>query len=441
MGIQLSKTDRKHLVITLLLVGGLSLLSFSKLAFYFRFDLNFILLLMILPFVIYRESAQKSYRYGIVSIVLLGLYFWFSFSTLFFFAYICAFFFIFESFYGKLNLIPLFLMIIVSPLIIFLTEVVGFELRLELTKVAAQLLHLVDNQYSYSGNIILIGEKEFHVDPECMGLKMVILSFFTSLLFITYFHRKKEKIYSFVAIIIILIITYILDIVSNLFRIMLITLVQSKPETFSHDLIGIICFIAYVAFPLWFVIQKFPFQKKNQVVSEIKNSNKKIHIAIGVFVMLFFLVSAFIPKGHESGEVSCAVIPSEWKKNFYCSIEEHGVFKMSNSEYLIYIKPSRPFYSSDHTPLICWKGSGYKIEKEEIINIGSQKVYFGELKKGKDILYTAWWYDSGDEKTISQFQWRINSLLKGKKYQIINVISDSKNKVLHESDSLISNIQ
>ncbi len=438
MGVSIPKILEKKLVLTLLLIGVLTLLSFSKLTFYFRFDLNFILLLMILPFVIYRESAQKSYRYGIVAVVLLGLYFWFSFSTLYFFAFICALFFIFESFYGKLNSVPLFLMVIVSPLVIFLTEVIGFELRLTLTKVAAQLLHLVDSQYSYSGNIILIGEKEFHVDPECMGLKMVILSFFTALLLITYFHRIKKNNYSFIAIITILGITYILDIVSNLIRIILITFLQSKPETFSHDLIGILCFVVYVVFPLWFIINKFPFRDSFRVEKAIKNVNKKIHFGIGMITAVLFLMAVINPGKKENETLTKANIPSGWTTHFSCSVEEHGVLKLSNADYLIYIKPSRPFYSSDHTPLICWKGSGYTIKKEEIIKIGNQNVYFGELTKGEHVLYSAWWYDSGTETTISQFQWRINTLLKGNKYQIINVISDTKQKVIQKTDSLIS---
>jgi exosortase N len=329
-------------------------------------------------------------------------------------------------------------MVIVSPLVIFLTEVIGFELRLTLTKVAAQLLHLIDSQYSYSGNIILIGEKEFHIDPECMGLKMVILSFFTALLLITYFHRIKKNNYSFIAIIIILGITYILDIVSNLFRIILITFLQSKPETFSHDLIGIVCFIAYVAIPLWFMIQKFPFRNSCQDEKRMITPNKKIHFGIGMIIALLFLIVALIPEKKENGNLQNAKIPTGWKTNFNCSVEEHGVLKLSNADYLIYIKPSRPFYSSDHTPLICWKGSGYKIRKEEIIKIGNQNVYFGELTKGEYVLYSAWWYDSGTETTISQFQWRINTLLKGNKYQIINVISDTKQKVIQKADSLIS---
>lgn len=437
MGVSVPQIMKKKWVLTLFLIGVLTLLSFSKLTFYFRFDLNFILLVIILPFVIYKESPQKSYRYGIGAIGLLVLYNFFSFSTLFFFAYICTLFFIFESIYGKLNSIPLFLMVIVSPIIIFLTEVVGFELRLTLTKVAAQLLHLVDSQYSYSGNIILMGTKEFHVDPECMGLKMVILSFFTALLFVTYFHRIKKISYSFFAILIILGITYVLDILSNLFRIILITFLQSPPETFSHNMIGILCFVVYVALPLWFIVKKFPFQKQIKTEQEIKRGNSKIYLGLGTIIFILILISVVLLPKNKNEINPQAEIPGEWKMNFQCTLEEHGVLKMSNADYLIYVKPSRPFYSSDHTPLICWKGSGYKIQKEEILQIGSQKIYFGELSKGNTILYSAWWYDSGHETTISQFQWRINTLLKGKKYQIINVISDSKQKVIQKADSLL----
>jgi hypothetical protein len=64
-------------------------------------------------------------------------------------------------------------------------------------------------------------------------------------------------------------------------------------------------------------------------------------------------------------------------------------------------------------------------------------VYFSELQQGIDILYTTWWYDSGEEKTISQFEWRGKSLMSRKKFHLINLISYRKSTVLEETKMLL----
>jgi exosortase N len=104
---------------------------------------------------------------------------------------------------------------------------------------------------------------------------------------------------------------------------------------------------------------------------------------------------------------------------------------------LIYVKPAVSFYSADHSPIICWKGSGYKIVQEQIIEINNQRVYFSELLQNNDHLYTTWWYDCGAEKTISQFKWRTRSLIKGNKYLLVNVIANDKTTLIEKTNDLL----
>ncbi len=438
MRTNLNSLDKNKLFGTIIIAFIFILLSFQKLEFYVRFDFNFLLLLLALPFVIKKESEAKSIRYGIIAIILLISYPFLQLSSIFFFALICTLFFIYEYQYGKLNIIPLLLVIVVSPVAIFLSEVVGFEIRLWLTKVATYILQFINSDFDYSGNIILINNNEFHVDSACMGLKMVLLSMFIALIFITFRQQRKNKQINILFTILSLLTAYILVIISNLARIVLITLFQSPPETFSHELIGIICFTTYVVLPLWFIIKTLPLnQKENTPINKTK-PNRFIFISLIIVLLLFFSFYFFTDLKSKEHIEQNNISPNYFSKDFSCSIEEHDVIKLVNNNFLIYIKPAANFYSADHSPIICWRGSGYKITKEQIIPIQNKNVYYSVLKKDNDILYSTWWYDSGNDKTISQYKWRLNNLTSGANYHLINVISSKKEDLILKTNQLLT---
>ncbi len=413
-------------------------LAYQKLAFYVRFDFNFILLLIVLPFVVKQKNNKKSIRYGLIAIFLLLIYPFLKLSSIYFFAFICSIFFLYESRFGKLTSLPLFLVIIVSPVAIFLSEIIGFEIRLNLTKMAANVLSFVDKDYTSIGNIIMLGKQEFHVDPECMGLKMVILSLFITLVFISFRQKAKQIGYNIFSIIISLISAFLLVIISNLFRIILITLFKSFPGSFAHELIGIICFIIYIVIPIWFIIKIMPSKKSGLPKTDTNHSIKKSHYYILVILLtILFSVFRFSSLGEKelsSIDLSSININTE---SFNNSIEKHGVLKLTNEKILIYIKPASSFYSADHSPIICWKGSGYQVQQEQIINLAEMDVFFSELKLKNENLYSTWWYDCGDDKTISQFRWRIQSLLSNKNYRLVNVISYEKQALYDETEKLV----
>jgi exosortase N len=76
------------------------------------------------------------------------------------------------------------------------------------------------------------------------------------------------------------------------------------------------------------------------------------------------------------------------------SIANDNVIKFENDNALIYIKPSCHFFGPDHSPTICWKGSGYDFINIKTEKIGSDEIYTAELKKDNEILQIAWWFDN-----------------------------------------------
>lgn len=427
---------KSKLAITLLLIAGFVFLTFPKLTFYLRFDFNFLLLLIALPFVLKKQSDTKSIRYGIIAILLLLLFPILKVRSVFFFALVCTLLFIYEYQFGKLSSIPLFLVIIISPVAMFLSEVVGFEIRLWLTKIATNILQLVDGDYSHSGNIILMGTNEFHVDAACMGLKIVLLSLFIALIFISYQQQKKKRQIHTLFVVLSLMISYVLTVISNLFRIVILAIFQSAPETFSHELIGILCFIIYVVIPLWFILKLIPTQTSKRHHRETTSSHKFVFISLTLILFSVFTVYRFTDIGSKSTSKPDAISLDFFAGEFSSSIENHEVIKLINEDYLIYVKPAASFYAADHSPIVCWKGSGYEILKEQIISTPSHQVYYCELKKEEDILYSTWWYDSGDDKTILQYQWRFNNLMHGDQYHLVNVISDKKEDLITKTNAL-----
>jgi exosortase N len=109
-----------------------------------------------------------------------------------------------------------------------------------------------------------------------------------------------------------------------------------------------------------------------------------------------------------------------------------AIVKLSTAKGLVYLKPIIGFYSSDHQPTMCWKGRGYEFKKLETVNLEGQVIYTSYLEKGSDKLYTAWWYDNGNMKTISQFSWRWDSFRNNRPWVLVNVTADSKPELVNQ---------
>lgn len=425
------------------LVISLSYISLSlpKLSFYTRFDFNFILLAISLPFCIRIKNTHKSFRYGIGAIILFLLYPFVPLSTIYFFGFIFSLLFIIEQWIGKITSLPLILLTVSSPIVIYLTEIAGFEIRLYLTEIATAILSSFDNSYSSIGNIIKHGDIEFRVDPSCMGLKMVMMSLILPLVFIAYFQNKRKIFFSLFHICLTLFVSYILVIIANLFRIVLITLLEAYPETITHEAIGIICFSVYVILPIWFYVkwisQKHKPEKKTIYQTTSNNILKFSLIGIIFSIMLIYKIADIGQK--DKPVVERHEIPFD-SRNFSCSLQKSGVMKMSNDSLLIYIKPSAKFFSSDHSPFICWKGSGYKIKHEQQLLIGDKTVLYCILDQNGELLNSCWWYDGNkNSKTSSQFAWRLKNALDGEDFQLINVISYDKEIMENKAKELLMN--
>lgn len=105
---------------------------------------------------------------------------------------------------------------------------------------------------------------------------------------------------------------------------------------------------------------------------------------------------------------------------------DNNILKYSNDQLLVYVKPPASPFRGTHDPRFCWRGSGYELKLIKEERQDGYLIYTGELIKGKDKLYTAWWYQDGSFITNSEWTWRTGSLLDSKSYSLINLNAETK---------------
>jgi exosortase N len=122
---------------------------------------------------------------------------------------------------------------------------------------------------------------------------------------------------------------------------------------------------------------------------------------------------------------------------FKVTAMDNNVIKVENDTALIYVKVIPGFYYSDHHPTICWRGSGFEFShiKEEII--AGKTISTSILQKGKEQLYTAWWYDNGTKQTGSQLDWRWDAMIHREQYAIVNVSTQNRETLEREVTRLL----
>lgn len=377
--------------------------------------------LLLAPYILYVQQKEvASTRYAWASIfcgighLILGI------NILYLSAFLFFVLFLIEWQYGKLNALSIYWIFILSPLTIFLFGIFSFPIRLELSKLASWLLHFVQSDLTCQGNIIVLNGAEFSVDEACMGLKMVSYSYLVFLVLIAHFEKKRQVELPKALVVLTLSIGTALILLANLIRIITIILLQAMPDTSAHELIGLISWLAYVILPAFFLIQYtvnkwgriYPIQSPKKLSSFLVTM-----LCIASLSLLGMGSYKTLTKDKTPPKASIPIPINGFERQ----IAKDGVVQLKNKDALIYIKPACAPYRADHAPNICWKGSGYAFSKESLKTIGNLTIITAQLKKGADILYTAWWYDNGSMQTANQLEWRWNAFKGAGNYQLFNV--------------------
>ncbi|SFM68554.1 exosortase N [Chitinophaga sp. YR627] len=378
----------------------------------------------------FKRSEKGGIRFFLLALLPLLLYLLAPAKTLLWAAAVCGCLFLAETFYGRINHLPLMVLGIITPLFKSVTDVFSFPIRLVLTKCAGTVLSRMGGGTRVEGNMIVMNGAEFSVDPACMGLQMTITSLLCAIMIIGFYQKKYQKVLSARMVFGALLLVMVLNIGSNLLRIILLVWFHIMPDTVLHDVAGILCLLVYVIAPALFLLRwggnRYGYPEQTHRRRYVLRSALKmslLNVSLAGVILLALVFRSFIAT-ENAGTQQAAGIPG-----FAVATLPGDIIRLQNDRLLVYIKHIPNGYYSEHHPMICWKGSGYNFYRVQETPVDGHRIYTARLQQEKDVLYTAWWYDNGVVTTNSQLQWRWDALLGAHPYSLVNVTAASEREL------------
>ncbi|NML20480.1 exosortase N [Pseudoflavitalea sp. G-6-1-2] len=398
-------------------------------------SLNVLLGLIALPLVTRVKGLNGvDYRYGICAFVCALLTFFAPANTLLYWAVVFALLFVIEAGIGKLNGMPLLIALLMSPIVRYAADVFSFPIRLQLTRLVGNAMQLAGMDITVHGNMIMHNDNEFAVDQACMGLNMLITSLIIGVMMLAICQQRFNKTLGNRWLIPVMLITLVLNLGSNVVRMICLVAFNILPENPMHDWIGILCLIAYVLLPsIWlmgWLVKRYGSERSVAMPVEISarlSSPFMLLVQLALLITVFFAATV-VRKEKAALPDDSSPVPAV--AGFTASRFDAGIIKLQSQQSLVYIKHIPGFYSAEHNPMICWRGSGYAFRKIEKKKIAGHDVYTALLDNGSHQLYTAWWYDNGQRSTIDQLSWRWDNLKGSHDYSLLNVTAASTSDMM-----------
>jgi exosortase N len=381
-------------------------------------------------------TGKTSNRYVIACVCFLLLTWIMPVKTLFYFSIGFAVFFLVESLKFRLSFSSVIALLLMAPVSEYAANTFSFPVRLQLSSVAGEILSAISKGSHSAGNVIYHNGNEFSVDPACMGLNMLIASLLTGLMVLSFYEQQKQKQLKPVLIILFLMAVIMLNLFSNVSRIILLVLFSIPAENILHEITGLVCVIFYVMLPSAVIARKMitrygrPYH--DTVQTDNNSANKMLHVIVCLGVCTSALYVTRSDTYKQFGNLSMSKV-----NGYNVSVYAPGIAKLENKNALVYVKFIRGFYDSDHSPTICWKGSGYNFTHIRQQNISGCILYTAILQKGKDHLSTAWWYSNGSKHTSSAFSWRLDMMKGARNYAVVNVTASSESDLIKEVNHVI----
>lgn len=446
-----------------LLLFHIALLLFWSSTGYLRSEAMFFAGLGVLGLsLVVREPGRGSLRYGLLALLCVGLAFAVPARTFHFLALVFSAFFVVENYWGKINEAPVFTALLLTAVVKTMSIALGFPMRLQLSENAAVALRSLGSKAEAAGNLILYEGKEFLVDSACAGLQMVEVSFLFCFFLLGLFERRTGRYLRCPALLATVLATAVLILVFNQLRIIFLVVFGIPPENLMHEVVGLLGLGLYVFAPLWWGLKwafgrishkdagtriERIFTDFHRFIREnlfnpfdpraILLAKAGLHVILIAFLLYFAIAEQRGELQHATSEQ--ALIPAGLPVGCRKESLKGGIVKYANDSLLIYVKPVRGWYDTEHTPLICWQGSGYEFGQVQEQIIGSTTIYTGILeKKGASKYYTAWWFDNGKERTVSQARWRWLDAGGAPGFSLVNVTASEKMRLENQVAKMIA---
>ncbi|GAB3940419.1 hypothetical protein GCM10028805_02170 [Spirosoma harenae] len=330
-------------------------------------------------------------------------------------------------------------LVLLSPVLRYLSALFTFPIRLQLSAGAGYLLRLFGIPVHVEGNVISrimssANPVDMAVDPACMGLQLTGVSLLVGLFSLIWQERLQRKKLPMPWIIAFESIVFGLTILCNLFRIVLLVLFGAMPETLTHELIGLACVFVYTWVPAWglailFIRRLGQPELTNPSTGTMTKMVQSAGWGLGV-ILIGISVRAFAALPEKSASDLSIILKkndrtwANYRLGCTSDMLPNGFIKLVKPGLLLYIKPQLDWFSADHSPVVCWKGSGYELKRIQETTLDGHPTYVGELHKKGRVLYTAWWFSNGACATISQLTMRKKIIQGETGFALINITSD-----------------
>lgn len=381
-----------------------------------------------------------SFRFGWMALIFSAIFIFLPVKTVLYAVFVCAVLLFRETFYRRIEPSVPVVLLLMTPVTEYFVRQFGFPVRLQLTILAGHILRLTGQPVVVAGNILTYRGHSFSVDPACIGLHMVVASLLTAFLLMNYYQSRYKQRLRPLAILLLLIAVIALNIIANLVRISSLVLLLILPDNPIHGLLGIIVLVTYVLLPMIPFVRRVtrhwgrPVEEGTTGVHPVRRRR----VLAGNWLAGVCVTLVVVKSGLKENQ------PVEpWPENTpvagYTVKRLTGpVLLLNNGRSLVYIKPIPDFYYTEHSPLICWEGSGYQFGQVQRRQLHGTRLYEGLLQKGAESLYTAWWYDNGLKRTDGSLDWRWDVLRGGPPYSIINVTAGSPKVLEEEVDRVLA---
>jgi exosortase N len=338
---------------------------------------------------------------------------------------------------GGIHFIGLIHAFLASPFFTYVSSLVSFPIRLQLSKAVSYLLNHSGIENNPDGNIIHLKDHSFLVDQACSGMYLLGYGMLFGTLILSIRIRTKSVSWKWLLLHYSLLLSLIIW--GNLVRIYFLVVFNIESGHWMHDGVGLIIYLIQILLPFYLILR---IGRKRIEKASYEHSSAPRFPIHKYTLLIVLLISLFVRVGIKRTEEALQD-PVISLAGFDSEVLKSNVTKLHNDHTLIYLKSPVAAYGAEHNPIICWSGSGYEFQKVEKIMVSNHEVNAAELKKDADVLYTAWWFESTVSKTGDQWDWRWKAIYYGEDFYLINVTCSTKEnlndqlKILLEKNTLI----
>lgn len=373
---------------------------------------------------------QANNRFAYAALGFLVLYLALPAATFLFFILLCGFLYAVEVIKGRLPATVWVILFLMSPVANYAAEIFAFPIRLWLSDGVGWFFKKLDADLKIEGNRIWFGGIPFDVEDACMGLDMLVSSLLVGHAGLLMLEKNRQRRMPVIWLPLVYVLFFALNVLANYIRIICLVYFRIMPETLSHEIVGLSCWILYGLLPGFWLLKHLlhqvgHFEKVGP--ANAKPGIRKPQLYHILQVTLLLAATLVLPMRHNEQAIADEVQPRKlpYLQSFTYKPLKHGVSSFSKPDQLVYLKQVKGFYSTDHNPSICWRGSGYKFTRIRDRKIGAIQYYSATLEKENQVLHTAWWYECGDLRTNKQLTWRWRNFVTGEKCELINITAGS----------------